>query len=67
VTAYSLGKADIAKVLRARPGLATSLETQAKRGQSWLRCEVAAHENEQIEKPDMLLSRLRQFLQRLNN
>ena len=67
VTAYSLGKADIAKVLRARPGLATSLEAQAKRGQSWLRCEVAAHENEQIEKPDMLLSRLRQFLQRLNN
>jgi CRP-like cAMP-binding protein len=67
VTAYSLGKADIAKVIRARPGLATSLEAQAKRGQSWLRCEVAAHENEQIEKPGMLLSRLRQFLQRLNN
>ncbi len=66
VTAYSLGKADIAKVVRARPGLATSLEAQAKRGQSWLRCEVAAHENEQIEKPGMLLSGLRQFLQRLN-
>jgi hypothetical protein len=53
-------------VLRAHPGLATSLEAQAKRGQAWLRCEAAAHENEQIEKPDMLLSRLRHFLQRLN-
>jgi small-conductance mechanosensitive channel/CRP-like cAMP-binding protein len=66
VTAYSLDKAAIATVLRARPGLATSLEAQAKRGQAWLRCEAAAHDNEQIEKPDMLLSRLRHFLQRLN-
>jgi hypothetical protein len=66
VTAYSLGKADIAKVLRTHPGLATSLEAQAKRGQGWLRCEIAAHENEQIEKPGMLLSGLRQFLQRLS-
>jgi small-conductance mechanosensitive channel/CRP-like cAMP-binding protein len=66
VAAYSLDKACIAAVLRAHPELATSLEAQAKRGQAWLRCEAAAHENEQIEKPDMLLSRLRNFLQRLN-
>jgi small-conductance mechanosensitive channel/CRP-like cAMP-binding protein len=66
VTAYSLDKAAIAAVLRARPALATSLEAQAKRGQAWLRCEAAAHKNEQIERPDMLLSRLRHFLQRLN-
>jgi CRP-like cAMP-binding protein len=66
VTAYSLDKAAIATVLHARPALATSLESQAKRGQAWLRCEAAAHKNEQIEKPDMLLSRLRHFLERLN-
>jgi small-conductance mechanosensitive channel/CRP-like cAMP-binding protein len=66
VTAYSLDKAGIATVLRAHPGLAASLEAQAKRGQAWLRCEASAHENEQIEKADMLVSRLRHFLQRLN-
>jgi small-conductance mechanosensitive channel/CRP-like cAMP-binding protein len=66
VAAYSLDKGGIAMALRAHPELATSLEAQANRGQAWLRCEVAAHENEQIEKPDMLLSRLRHFLERLN-
>jgi small-conductance mechanosensitive channel/CRP-like cAMP-binding protein len=66
VAAYSLDKRGIASVLRAHPGLAASLEAQARRGQAWLRCEAAAHENEQIEKPDMLVSRLRHFLQRIN-
>ncbi|HEY4043939.1 MAG TPA: hypothetical protein VGM32_19120 [Rhodopila sp.] len=66
VQAYRLDKAAIAAVLRCSPGLAASLETQARRGQAWLRCEAAAHAGEQIEKPDMLLNRLRQFLRRLN-
>lgn len=67
VTAYRLDKAGIAAVLRIRPGLEGSLEAQAKRGHAWLRCEVAAHEQEQMmQKPDMLLVRLRQFLHRLN-
>ena len=66
VAAYSLDKAAIATLLRSRPSLATSLEAQAQRGQAWLRCEAAAHESEQIEKPDMLLAHLRQFLRRLN-
>jgi hypothetical protein len=66
VKAYSLNKVAIATVLRARPGLATSLEAQARRGQAWLSCEITAHKHEQIEEPDMLLSRLRHFLQRLN-
>lgn len=66
VSAYRLDTASIATVLRARPELATSLEAQAQRGRGWIRCEAAAHENEQLEKPDMLLGRLRQFLRRLD-
>jgi small-conductance mechanosensitive channel/CRP-like cAMP-binding protein len=66
IVAYSLDKATLTRVLHERPGIATSLEAQAKRGLTWLRCEVAAHENEQIEKPDMLAARFRQFLRRLN-
>jgi len=67
VTAYQLDKTAIAMVLRARPELQGSLEAQARRGHAWLRCEAAAHEQEQLmQKPDMLLARLRQFLHRLN-
>ena len=66
VTAYSLDKEAIAAVLRSRPGLASSLEGQAKRGQAWLRCEVEAHEQREIAKPDMMLDRLREFLHRIN-
>ena len=66
VAAYTLDRAAIAAALLERPELAASLEVQAKRGQAWLRCEAAAHEDDQIEKPDMLASRLRQFLRRLN-
>jgi small-conductance mechanosensitive channel/CRP-like cAMP-binding protein len=67
VTAYRLDKTAIAAVLRTSPGLAGSLEAQAKRGRAWLRCEASAHEQGQMmQKPDMLLPRLRQFLHRLN-
>jgi small-conductance mechanosensitive channel/CRP-like cAMP-binding protein len=67
VAAYRLDKTGIAAVLRIRPGLQGSLEAQAKRGQAWLRCEAAAHQQEQMmQKPDMLLTRLRQFFHRLN-
>ena len=67
VTAYRLDKTAIAAVLRTSPGLAGSLETQAKRGRAWLRCEASAHDQGQlIQEPDLLLPRLRQFLHRLN-
>jgi CRP-like cAMP-binding protein len=64
--AYRLDKAGIAAALRERPDLAASLEVLAKRGMAWLRCEAAAHTDMQIEKQDMLLTRLREFLHRLN-
>jgi CRP-like cAMP-binding protein len=67
VTAYSLSTAAIATVLRIRPEVARSLEAQAKRGPLWLRCEASAHDQEpMMDKPDLLLQRLRQFLHRLN-
>jgi small-conductance mechanosensitive channel/CRP-like cAMP-binding protein len=66
VTAYSLDKDAFAAVLRIRPGLARSLEAQAKRGHAWLRCEVDAHEQQEMAMPEMLLDRLREFLHRLN-
>ena len=67
VAAYSLDKAAIATVLRASPGLGDSLEAQATRGQAWLRCEAAAHEDELLAKPEMLRARVLQFLRRLNS
>ena len=67
VSAYRLDKAGFSAVLRTRPALAASLEKQAHRGQEWLRCEVASHQQEQMVKPDLLIARLRQFLVRLND
>jgi small-conductance mechanosensitive channel/CRP-like cAMP-binding protein len=64
--AYRLDKTGIAAAMRERPELKASLEVLAKRGLAWLRCEAAAHEDLQIERPGMMLSRVRQFLHRLN-
>ena len=66
VVAYRLDKASIAAVMRTRPDLSKSLETLAQRGSGWIRCEAAAHTDDHTGQPDMLLARLRQFLQRLN-
>ena len=63
---YRLDKAGISAVLRERPQLAANLEVLAQRGLQWLQCEAAAHQGSQIDKPEMLLSRVRQFLRRLN-
>ena len=66
VTGYSLSQSGFAAALRACPELAAGLEAQARRGQAWLKCEAAAHEIEQIRRPDLLLVRLRMFLKRLD-
>ena len=66
VSVYSLSVESIAAVLRIRPELASSLEVQAKRGSAWIRCETEAHDDIMSDRSDVLLSRLRQFLQRLN-
>lgn len=69
VTAWRLDKAAIATVLRIRPELAASLEAQAKRGATWLRCEAAPRDHAQMmskPEPDLVFDRLRDFLHRLN-
>jgi small-conductance mechanosensitive channel len=67
VSAFRLDCTDIAAVLRVCPGLAASLEAQAARGDDWFRSEIGAHRDVQLGKPDVLLCRVRQFLQRLNS
>jgi len=62
---YRLDKTSLAELLRERPELAVGLEALAQRGLAWLQCETAAHVDAQIEKPEMFLSRVRQFLHRL--
>jgi small-conductance mechanosensitive channel/CRP-like cAMP-binding protein len=67
VTGYSLDKAAFAAALRSCPGLEEGLLAQARRGRDWLRCEVAAHQDEHhTKRPEMLLARLRMFLKRLD-
>jgi small-conductance mechanosensitive channel/CRP-like cAMP-binding protein len=66
VSAYSLDVESIAAALRVKPELAASLEAQARRGSAWIRCETEAHEDAIGVRSDMLLTRLRQFLRRLN-
>jgi CRP-like cAMP-binding protein len=67
VTGYSLDKAAFAAALRGCPGLADGLLAQAQRGQDWLRCEAAAHQDDaHIKRPEMLLARFRLFLKRLD-
>jgi CRP-like cAMP-binding protein len=66
VTAYRLDKASIAAVMRIRPELSKSLEAQARRGGAWIRCETEANLESTGGRSDVLLTRLRNFLQRLN-
>jgi small-conductance mechanosensitive channel/CRP-like cAMP-binding protein len=66
VMAYRLDKASIAAVMRVKPDLSKSLEAQAKRGSAWIRCEASTHADDDTGRPDMLLTRVRQFLHRLN-
>lgn len=66
VTTYCLDKASIAAVMRIRPDLSDSLEAQARRGSAWIRCETEANVEVTHERSEMLLGRLRAFLQKLN-
>jgi small-conductance mechanosensitive channel/CRP-like cAMP-binding protein len=66
VTAYRLDKASIAAVMRTRPELSKSLEAQARRGSAWIRCETEANLERAADRSGVLLTRVRQFLQRLN-
>ena len=68
VSAYRLAGASLSALLREHPKFAAALETEARRGEAWLRCELTADAQATMAaKPEFLLARLRDLLQRLNN
>jgi small-conductance mechanosensitive channel len=62
VRAYRLDKDAIAAAIKVQPELAKGLEALAQRGQEALSQDAAAHEKDRHGKPDLLLSRLRNFI-----
>ena len=63
---YRLDKNGFAAAIAAMPELIVGLEAVARRGQTALRRDAGAHENTEIGRPDVFLSKLREFLRRLN-
>ena len=59
---YQLGRADIACAIKARPELAAGLEALAERGQAALARFATENERRELEKPDLFMERLRNFL-----
>ena len=67
VSAYCLEAEALAAALRAQPAIASSLEAQIHRGSAWLHCEAEVHEEALVHTPEMLLERLRQFLETVDD
>ena len=65
--AYRLDKDAIAAAIKVQPALADGLEALAQRGQEALRRDAAAHETEKQRHPEMLLSKLRDFVRLLKS
>ncbi|GAN76979.1 cyclic nucleotide-binding domain-containing protein [Acidisphaera rubrifaciens] len=65
--AYRLERADIRRVIKARPELLTALETVAQRGQAVISRNAIAMEAEHLAEPDVFLHRLRTFLRVLTS
>lgn len=65
IGAYRLNKDAIAKAIAARPELMAGLEDLARRRQAALRSDAAASGHHRFERPEMFLSRMRAFLQRI--
>ena len=63
---YRLDKNGFAAAIAAMPELIVGLEAVARRGQATLGRDAGAHENTEIGRPDVFLSKLREFLRRLN-
>jgi small-conductance mechanosensitive channel/CRP-like cAMP-binding protein len=66
VTAYRLAGTSLSALLREHPELTAGLETEARRGEAWLRCELGDEHAVMTAQPEFLLARLRDFLHRLN-
>jgi hypothetical protein len=64
--AYRLDRPAIATLMRVKPELSQGLETQARRGTAWIRCESQTSAEKTDDHPELLLVRLQQFLHRLS-
>lgn len=62
VTAYRLDREAIADAIKVTPGLKQGLEALAKRGQKALRQDIAATPDQEHQRSDSLLLKLRGFL-----
>jgi small-conductance mechanosensitive channel/CRP-like cAMP-binding protein len=65
LSAYRIGKEDIAMTMRARPEMMVGLEKLVRHRQEFLARELASHEATPLKSPEMFLSKVRQFLSRL--
>ncbi|WFR97910.1 mechanosensitive ion channel family protein [Rhizobium tumorigenes] len=66
VTAYRLDKKAVGDVIALRPELVSSLEVLARRGRDLQRTDVAAHDSDQLNEPEVFLSKLRGFLRKIS-
>ena len=67
VQAYRLDREAIAAAVDLRPELPTELEALATRGEAAINRDLATEENHRQDTPDVFLSKMRQFLQRLKS
>ncbi|RYC28999.1 mechanosensitive ion channel [Lichenibacterium minor] len=65
VKAFRLDEAAITAAIEDHPDLAAALEDLARRAQASISSDVAASHDHRDERPDLFLSRMRGFLQRL--
>ena len=65
VKAFRLDRAAITAAIAERPSLTEGLEELARRGQAAISADLAAARDHRDERPDLFLSRMRGFLQKL--
>jgi len=66
VTAYRLDRQAVGDAIAIKPELTTTLEVLARRGQNLQKADVAAHETDHSDPPDMFLTKLRMFLRKIS-
>jgi small-conductance mechanosensitive channel/CRP-like cAMP-binding protein len=66
VTAYRLDRKAVGDVIAIRPELVSTLEVLARRGRDLQRTDVLAHDSDQLNEPEVFLTKLRSFLRRIS-
>lgn len=66
VTAYSLDRKAVGDVIAVKPELVESLEVLARRGRDLQRTDVLAHGSDQLNEPELFLTKLRSFLRKIS-